>query len=115
MRARFQSVLVWTPRLAGIAVSLFLALFALDAFDGRPLVQTIPAFAVHLLPAAIVAAAVWFGWRHPWVGAVAFAALAVGYAAMVPTRLDWILAISGPLGLTAVLFALGATRGAKVA
>jgi hypothetical protein len=107
---------IWSPRLVGIAVSLFLALFALDAFDGRPLTEAIPAFLIHLLPAGAAAAVVAVAWRHPWVGAAAFAALAAVYAAMVPSRPDWILIISGPLAVTAGLFAasaIGAPRHAR--
>lgn len=99
---------VWAPRVFGIAVSLFLALFALDSFDGGPLTETIPGFLMHLIPAAIVAAVVAAGWRHPWIGAAGFGALAIAYAAMVPSRPDWILLISGPLAVTALLSALGA-------
>jgi len=113
MSPRRPSLLFWAPRLSGIAVSLFLALFALDAFDGRPLAETIPAFVMHLLPAGVVAAVVTAAWRRPWVGAAGFAALATAYAAWVPHRPDWILVISGPLAVTAVLFALGVRRPAE--
>jgi hypothetical protein len=116
MSPRIHVLLVRAPRLAGVAVTLFLALFALDAFDGRPLTEAIPAFVVHLAPAAIVAAVVAAAWRHPWVGAAGFAALAAAYAAWLPQRPDWILVISGPLAVTAVLFgvsAFGAARHAR--
>ena len=110
MSPHARTFLIWAPRVAGVAVSLFLALFALDAFDGGPLTETVPAFLVHLLPTAIVGAAVAVAWRHPWFGAAAFGALALGYAAMVPSRPDWILIVGGPLAVTAALFALGALR-----
>jgi hypothetical protein len=113
--SRAETVLFWTPRLAGAAVSLFVALFALDAFNGQPLTRTLPAVAMHLVPAAIVAAVVVVAWRHPWVGALGFGALAVAYAASVPARLDWIVAISGPLAITAILFAWSAARGSRTA
>jgi hypothetical protein len=105
-----RTLIVWTPRLLGVAVSLFLALFALDAFDGRPLAQTLPAFIVHLAPAAVVGAVVAAAWRHPWLGAAGFILLALAYAAWVPHRLDWILVISGPLAVTAALFAVSALQ-----
>jgi len=107
MSPHVRSWVVWVPRVMGIAAALFLVLFALDAFDGRSIAQVLPDFARHLIPAALVAAAVGLGWRFPWAGAAGFAALAIGYAVMVPQRIDWILAISGPLALTALLFALG--------
>ena len=108
MSPHVHSLITWGPRVAGVVVVGFLSLFALDAFDGRPIADVLPDFAMHLLPAAIVAFVVVLAWRFPWVGAVGFAVLAAGYAAMVPTRPDWILAISGALVAVAMLFALGA-------
>ena len=108
MPSRVHTLVTWVPRVLGIAVTLFVAMFALDAFDGGPLSETVPAFAIHLIPAAMVGLVVAGAWRHPWIGAVGFAALAGAYAMSVPERPDWILAISGPLGLTAALFALSA-------
>ena len=108
MSPHVRSFITWGPRVAGVLVIGFVALFALDAFDGRPIAQVLPDFAMHLLPAAVVAVVVAVAWRFPWVGALGFAGLAVGYAAMVPTRPDWILVISGPLAVMAVLFALAA-------
>lgn len=108
MSPRVRSLMIWGPRVLGVALSGFLALFALDAFDGRPILEVLPGFAIHLIPAALVGLVVAIGWRFPWAGAAGFAGLAVAYAASMPSRPDWILVISGPLAVTAVLFALGA-------
>jgi hypothetical protein len=112
MSPRIRGVVIWAPRLMGLAVGLFLALFALDAFDGRPLAGALPDFALHAAPAAAVIAVVAIAWRHPWIGAAVFAALAIGYATMVPHRPDWILVISGPLAITAALYAVPSVRRA---
>jgi len=93
----------------GLALVAFAALFALDAFDGRPLGEAVLDFGVHLIPAMIVGIVVGAAWKRPAIGAIAFAALAVGYALMVPRRPDWILMISGPLVLVAFFFALSAS------
>jgi glucose-6-phosphate-specific signal transduction histidine kinase len=98
------TLLLWGPRFAGILMAAFLSLFALDAFDGRPLVDTLPAFAIHLIPSFLVLAVVAIAWKFEWVGAVVFMGLAVAYAVMVRWRIDWIAAISGPLVIVAVLF-----------
>ena len=99
-----QHLLLWSPRILGIAVGVFLSLFALDAFaPGRPLAQASADFAMHLLPAAVVLAIVALSWRRPWIGGMAFLLLAIAYALRV-NRLDWILAISGPLLTVGVLF-----------
>lgn len=98
-------LLQWAPRILGLALALFLGLFALDAFEeGKPLRETIPAFLIHLTPTWLVLGVVIAAWRRGWIGAIAFVALALAYALMVPHRPDWILFISGPLFLVGVLF-----------
>ena len=96
----------WTPRVAGIGISLFLALFALDAFDGRPFFTVLPGFLIHLAPSFLVLGAVALAWRMPLVGAMAFGALALAYAVIVRWRLDWIAVIGTPLVVVGVLFFL---------
>jgi hypothetical protein len=89
-------------------MSLFLAVFALDAFDGRPFFSALPGFLIHLLPAFLVLAAVAVGWRFPIAGALAFGGLAVIYAISVKWRPDWIALIGGPLLIIAALFVVSA-------
>jgi hypothetical protein len=97
--------LLWTARILGLALSAFLSLFALDAFQtGQPLVRSLADYAVHLVPASIVLAVVVVSWRQPWIGGVAFVLLAAAYAVSVGFRPDWTLAISGPLLLIGLLF-----------
>ena len=91
-------LLVWLPRILGIGVALFVALFALDAFgDGAV------SIAMHILPSLLILAVVAIGWKHPWVAAAAFIALAVYYAASV-RRMDWILVVATPLLIVGLLF-----------
>lgn len=98
-------VLRWTPRVLGTLMAAFLGLFALDAFsEGKPLVQALGDFVIHLLPAALVVAVVALAWRWEWVGALAFGGLAIAYAASVSGRVDWILVISGPLFVIGALY-----------
>jgi hypothetical protein len=101
-------IFVWIARSAGIGLTVLAAIVALDAFEGRPLFEGLAAFAIHLLPAAVVGAVVLLGWRRPWLGALGFSALAIAYIASVPSRLDWIAVVAGPLVVTSVLFALSA-------
>ena len=104
MTEKFPRLIVWAPRLLGIAVALFLGLFALDALnEGKPLAQTLGDFAIHLIPALGILAVVAVAWRYPSVGALAFIALAVAYAISV-RRLDWIAVIAGPLVAVGLLF-----------
>jgi hypothetical protein len=102
---RAHLLLLWSPRILGIAVSVFLSLFALDAFEpGKPLARALTDFAIHLVPAAVVLAIVALSWHRAWIGGLAFVLLAAAYAVSVGFRLDWILAISGPLLTVGVLF-----------
>ena len=94
-----RAFLVWAPRVLGIAVALFIGVFALDALS-----EGVRAILMHLVPTFVLLVAVLLAWRRPWVGALVFIALAVVYAASVPARPDWILVISGPLLAVGLLF-----------
>jgi hypothetical protein len=100
------TLLLWSPRIAGILVSLFIGMFALDAFsEGKPFVQALPDFVIHLIPAFVLLAIVGASFRWPWIGAISFIGLAVLYAVTMSNgRLDWMLAISGPLLVVGALF-----------
>jgi hypothetical protein len=99
-------VVYWSARLVGMATCLFIGMFALDAFsEGKPLRDALADFVVHLIPAAVLLLIVAVAWRRPWVGAGAFLGFGVLYAAtMSRGRLDWIVAISGPLFVVGGLF-----------
>ena len=106
MRTTTQGVMFWTPRLLGLALSLFLAVFALDAFrNGARMPDAILDFLVHLLPSLVVVTLVAASWRREWIGVMAFAILGVAYAAtMARGHVDWMVLISGPLILVSALF-----------
>jgi hypothetical protein len=113
MATTAHQLLVWTPRILGILVSFFVGLFALDAFgEGKPILQALPDFIIHLIPAFILLGLVIVSFRHPWIGGVAFIGLAIVYAlTMSRGRLDWMLVISGPLLAVGVLFCVSGFRG----
>ena len=101
-------LLLWSPRILGIAVSLFIGMFALDAFSpGKPLFQALADFAIHLIPTIVLLALVGVSFRREWVGGVAFVGLAVLYAttmALPRGHVDWVFIISGPLLIVGALF-----------
>lgn len=108
-----EQLILWLPRILGVAVGLFIGLFALDAFSGgKPVVQALGDFAIHLIPSAVVLAVVAIAWKYPWVGAVVFLGLGVVYAVSV-RRLDWIALISGPLFLVGLLFLFSFLSGTR--
>lgn len=106
MEMTSDRLLLWAPRVLGILVSLFVGMFALDAFSGgRGFIEALPDFLIHLIPACALLGCVLASFRYPWIAGVAFTAFAVLYAVtMSKGRLDWMLAISGPLLVVGVLF-----------
>jgi hypothetical protein len=115
MTTILRRLLLWSPRILGILVSLFIGLFALDAFGrGKSFVQALPDFVLHLIPAFMLLALVGASWRREWIGG-AFIGLAVLYA-MTTARdhLDWMLLISGPLVVVGALFVWSWLRHAEL-
>jgi hypothetical protein len=106
MRSTPSRLRLWAPRLLGLAVCLFLGLFALDAFDGTgDLSGKLAAFGLHLVPVLVLLAVVVLSWRRQWIGGVTFVGVALFYATvMAPGRPDWIAVIAGPLFLVGILF-----------
>jgi len=97
----------WLARGAAIAVTLFLSLFALDAFDeGTDVAGRVRDGLMHLLPALTCLLLLVVAWRRPFIGAAAFALLAAVYALWAWGRPDWVAAISGPLLVVAALYAV---------
>ena len=107
MTTATPGLLLWIPRIGGILVSLFIGMFALDAFGpGKNFAQALPDFVIHLIPALVLLGVVGASFRWPWVGAITFIGLALIYAMMTMSRgrLDWMLTISGPLLVVGTLF-----------
>ena len=105
MTRTLASVLLWSPRILGILMSLFLTLFALDAFsEGKPFGESLSAFVIHLVPALVLLAVVAMSWRREWIGGITFIGLAAAYVAIARGRVDWILVISGPLLVIGICF-----------
>ena len=92
-------LVLWTPRILGIVVSLILGVFAFDAVD-----EGIAAFLLHLAPTVLLLLVVAASWRWEWVGGAVFIILAVLYGVPAWSRGDWLLVISGPLLLVGLLF-----------
>jgi hypothetical protein len=98
-------ILLWSPRILGIAVCGFLALFSLDAFGGGvSLFEALPGFAVHVAPVLALLVVVLISWRWEWVGGLVFIALAACYAYVASDHASWVAVISGPLLLVGALF-----------
>lgn len=100
-------VVHWIPRITGILMTLFIGMFALDAFQsGLTVWQQIRDFFIHLVPAYIVLATVLIGWKWDLAGCLIYLILAVFYATWAYQHPLWILGISVPLLVLSVLFFL---------
>jgi hypothetical protein len=107
MAKRSDALLLWSPRILGILVSLFLSLFALDALGpGKSLLEAGRDFLIHVSPMLVLLGVVALSWRWEWVGGLVFTGLAVTYAYMARLHPAWVSGVSGPLLLVGVLFLL---------
>ena len=76
-----RDIALWAPRIMGLGLSAFLALFALDSLS-RPqgILETTIAVVMGLVPALGVLGTVLVGWRRPAIAAAVFAVFAVIYS-----------------------------------
>ncbi|MEJ2710380.1 MAG: hypothetical protein P8074_22405 [Anaerolineales bacterium] len=104
---RLANVVHWAPRLAAILIIFFVSLFSLDVFEmeGTPL-ELLGAFLIHSLPSIILIVLLFFAWRRPVVGFVAFllAGLLFLPFAITDLNLGHFLLFSGPMLLISGLF-----------
>jgi hypothetical protein len=98
---------IWAPRVAALLFTAFMALFAMDAWEGvEGIWQRTIGLLMHLAPAGLCLLVLLLAWRREWIGSSAFALLALLYAVNAWERPDWVLTVGGPLVLLAVLYAL---------
>ncbi len=80
MRSTFEALLYWMPRVMGLALAIFTAIFSFDVLSmGLDLAHTLLALAIHLIPALLVLGAVLIGWRWEAVGGGLFILLGLLY------------------------------------
>ena len=104
-------LLFWAPRILCLLFAAFMSVFALHVFgEGYGFWETALALLLHLIPTALVLVVLAVAWRWEWVGAVVFGLLGLLYAGWTAGsgrgHWSWIVFISGPLFLIAILFLL---------
>ncbi len=107
MRSPLERTLYWAPRVTAILFALFLTLLALDVFsEGYSFGETVVALVMHLIPTAILLAALAVAWRWERTGGVLHLALAVLYLLLFWQRLEdyGALIVTVPLLLIGTLF-----------
>lgn len=99
----------WAPRLAGIAIILFISLFALDVFTpGIPLDELLLGLLMHLIPSIGLAVILALAWKWEWIGFWFFLLAALLFTLTflrdALMGLGNMILFSGPLLLIALLF-----------
>jgi hypothetical protein len=102
-----NKTLFWTPRILTILFILFLAIFALDSFEGdQNMIKKLGGFFIHLIPNFVLILVLVVAWKHEWVGTLAFTLVGIAYIIMFWGRFPvaTYLIVSGPLFIIAILF-----------
>jgi hypothetical protein len=75
---RLARIIHWAPRIAAIAIILFLGLFSLDVFDTQatPL-ELLGGFLIHNIPSIILIVLLILAWKRPLIGFATFLIAAV--------------------------------------
>ena len=101
-----KKFLYWLPRILGILFTIFISIFALDAFgEGIPFLKAVVGFLIHLIPTYIVIAVLLIAWKRELVGGILFILVGASYlgCAHIPHWTAFLL-IGGPPVLTGLLF-----------
>jgi hypothetical protein len=101
--------LYYTPRIAGILMILFVALFALDVFTaGGNFWEQLLGFAIHAAPSIVLAILMFFAWRKPVIGFIVFGLVALFFLRFVFGSADFgasnFLMFVAPMALISGLF-----------
>ena len=103
--SRLNAFLYWTPRVAGILITLFVAMFSLDVFsEPGSFWMQLGGFLIHSLPAIAMGILLALAWRRPVVGFVAFLLAAIFFLRFVAGSFSIVLLFSGPMAVIAALF-----------
>ena len=74
-------IIHWAPRLAALLIIFFVALFSLDVFGtGAPPLEVLAGFLMHNIPSIAMLVLLFFAWKRPVVGFVAFLIAGVAFA-----------------------------------
>ena len=106
---RLAKFILRAPRIAGIAIAVFVGLFALDVFEGDASIWLkLGGFVIHALPALLMGAFLAVAWRYPAAGFWGFLAAAIYFLRFSigsPLEgLGMVLLFSGPMAAIALLF-----------
>jgi len=112
MNNKIDKLIYWTPRILGMVLILFLAMFSLDVFEsGLTISQIAIGLFMHNIPVLVLLAILIISWKHEIVGGVAFILAGLLYILALVIRtefewymLSWSVIISGPAFIVGILF-----------
>ena len=108
MEKKKNGFLYWTPRILGICMILFLALFSLDVIgmSDDPL-QVALGMLIHNIPSFILIVLLLLSWKWNLIGGIGYPLLGLAYILFFRDQ-HWsaYLVIAGPLILIGLLFLL---------
>ena len=112
MNNKRDKLIYWMPRILGIVLILFLAMFSLDVFEsGLTVSQIAIGLFMHNIPVLILLAILIISWKHEIVGGVAFILAGLLYilTLVMSTKFEWYMLswsviISGPAFIVGILF-----------
>jgi hypothetical protein len=111
-----NAALNWTPRILALAHSLFLSVFALDAFEGDDsLGRKLVGFIIHLAPTLAELAALGIAWRRRVLGGGIFVALS-GFSFLITgteNTLPVYAMIAVPPAIAGLLFIASGLRSTR--
>lgn len=110
--------MLWIPRALSILYVVFISLFALDTFnEEHTFWKLVLALLIHLIPSAVLLAAVILAWKWEWIGAAVYGVAGILYVSWVlrlripsATKQMWIFLIAGPALCVAALYLLNWIR-----
>jgi hypothetical protein len=103
----YYKITYWLPRALAILYILFLALFALDVFNGEsPWQEQALGFLIHLIPTFVLLLVLLVAWKYELVGGALFLALSVLMWSLLNNPFLVNLMLVGPALLVGSLFSL---------
>jgi len=105
--APMKNFLTWTPRIVLIAYSIFISVFALDAFSEEgSFFHRLGDFLMHLAPSVVVLLMLFLAWRFPLIGGLFVMILGMIFTIYFHTNrtFSYFMMISAPLFVAGLLF-----------
>jgi hypothetical protein len=107
-----EKLFYYSPRILGILIILFMALFSFDVFDmGYSFAEALVGFLIHSIPSLILVILIIYSWKHEYIGGVIW--IIVGVLFSIYFRFfknPGVFIITLPLIFIGILFIINSKR-----